>query len=523
MPIPSQIQRLLEGILNETPDRPMSLIPHDADGIDKLKDANVDVTRLMRTRWSDTDAVTFAIDAKYHVVMWMANSNEDRAYQHSDFDDFFTGGYRDTKVNKGVVGMDWKKYRSLAVWHRGVFGSGERANAKLMMGRLWRETNFVSFWNKKSDVLKEWNLVLDFITNMKLNPKKCVYEFIDQMDVELYDDVTGKSSDGTKDVDPETLRKMHTSPELKKALIGTDTGKKRSFQGVYDRVGDGVIKLGDLLKEDPDSVHATPNIEKIKKMKSLGIDTVRIVRNQVWHDHNDAIPFAFDISNGVMIFSKQENRGLERLVHDDLFGMMSVFADKPHLFAREKKPYGWTITPNGDDEWADVAGPGLSPGPLTFLGLNSDDSMTHYIENDAQTLGGPSRENPKFVFGRLWEQVPLISFWAEKQRSLQPNVLNAVEDMLTSLKIDPKKTVWEFLDLNDELFTYDELDNKMSGTMSKEEYLELLRKQHLDAKAKKALHKDDDVIDKYGGEMAAWYHNKSRTSDGIIKLGDLLK
>lgn len=524
MSVPTRIQRLLKSLLTETPDRPMANRGKNDNDVEKLRDAGFDVESLMNVNWSANDAVTFAIDARYHVVMWMANSADERAYQHVDFDDFFTGGYRDAKVSKGVVGMDWKKYRGIAQWHKNAFSSGDRASATLMMGRLWRKTGFVSFWNKKDDVMKEWNLVLDFITNMHLNPKKCAYEFIDRMDIELYDEVEGKTTDKMKNVDPEVLRQMHTSPELKKALLGTATGKTRSaMDGYYSHVGDGVIKLGSLLTEDPDNIEVSIDSDMLSRMKSLGIDADRIVRKKIWHDNNDAIPFTFDITNDVLIFSKLVDSDRERLTHDDIFGTLSVFADNPKLFSLKKLSYGWTITPVDDDGWDDIAGPGLTPGPLTFVGLDSSNDVEHYVNNDAAVLGGPSRGNPRYVFGRIWEKIPIISFWKEMKRVLQPNVMKIVVATLENLGIDPTKTAYEFLDHSDHLFLYSDLSVPNASTMSAAEYKEKLAKQHLDPQAKRDLNKDVEFPNKYGDMLPAQYHAWSRTSDGIIKLGDLLK
>lgn len=517
MPAPKHIAKLMTEILAETPDRPLSLTSDVSD--EKLKAAGFDMSQLNSLRWSDTGVVTFSVDTKYHVVMWMANSAEDRAYQHQDFDDFFTGGYRDAKVNKGVVGMDWAKYKMLAKWHAGKFQ--ERTTDQLLMGRLWRDARFVSFWNTKTDMLKEWRVIDDFITNMKLNPKKCAYEFIDKPDVELYDEVMSKETASTK-VDPKVLRQMHTSPEIKKAVLGTDGGKKRSAQDQYARVGDGIIKLGSLLKEDPDTLYVAPGLETITKMRQLGIDKDnRIVKGMVWHDMADAVCFAYDKQHDVMLFSKRDD-DRDRPVHDDLFSMMSIFAEHPNLFSLKRAPHGWTITPLDVLEWDNLAGPELTPCPLTFGGLNSSTAVKRYIENDAQVLGAPSRENPRYVFGRLWIKVPVVSYWAGMAQALNPKAFAAVEDMIKALRVDPTKTMYEFLDQEDRLFFYDELNRPSVSTMSRDDYLAKMAKQHLDPQAKRDLNKGIEKPDKFGGVLPAKYHAAQQTSDGIIKLGDLL-
>jgi hypothetical protein len=524
MSVPNRIQRLLKSLLSETADKPMANRGrHDADA-EKLEAAGFDVDALMTANWSADDAVTFAIDARYHVIMWIANNSEDRAYQHSDFGDFFTGGYRDANVNKGVVGMDWAKYRTLAQWHKDFFSLGERANSKMMMGRLWRKTNFVSFWNKKDDVMREWNLILDFITNMKLNPKKCAYEFIDRMDIELYDEVGGKPGAKSKEIDPEVLRQMHTSPELKKAILGTDTGKKRSaMDGYYSHIGDNVIKLGDLLKEDPDDLAERPQPEAIRsRMIKLGVDVNRINKSLAGYDFPDAVPFVFDRRHSVLFFSYLSvGDNHSRITHEDLFDNIAIYLDNPHLYKLSEMPYGWTITPVETDAWDDVSGPGVTPGPVSFLKM-PEQKVKYYIENDAQVLGAPSRNNPKFIQGRMWTKIPAVSFWAKKEKAVQPTIIGSVFDLLKSMKVDPQKTMYEFID-HPNFFFSDELDVPVVDTMSREEMLAKMAKQHLDPNVKRDLNKGVEQPDKFGGMLPVAYHDAQRTSDGIIKLGDLLK
>jgi len=526
MPIPTRVQRLLKSLLTETPDRPMTNRGKRDTDVEKLESAGFDVDALMNINWAADDAVTFAIDARYHVVMWLANNSEERAYQHMDFDDFFTGGYRDAKVSKGVVGMDWSKYRMLAKWHAGKFSSGERATSTLMMGRLWRKTGFVSFWNKKNDVMKEWNLVLDFITNMQLNPKKCAYEFIDTLDIELYDEVVGKTSSVSKNIDPEVLRQMHTSPDLKKAILGTDTGKKKSaMDGYYNHVGDGIIKLGDLLKESPDSPDVIPNVEQVKRMQSLGIDAARLAKLSAYHDSNDAVPFAYDSKGNVILFSVNDSKGNRSSpIHDDLFTTISIFVEHAELFDLKRMPYGWTITPKwNDDGWEDLLSPDDDICPVTFGGMNDETKIRHYVEEVADVLGAPSRRNPRYVFGRMWTKIPAVSFWSTKNQYHERKATSAVGWMLKANGIAPDKAVYEFVDHEDRYFFHDELEAPSTSTMSAAEYKEKLAKQHLDPQAKRDLNKDVEFPNKYGDMLPAQYHAWSRTSDGIIKLGDLLK
>src|SRR5690606_23653357 len=110
-------------------------------------------------------------------------------------------------------------------------------------------------------------------------------------------------------------------------------GKKKSaMDGYYNHVGDGIIKLGDLLKESPDSPDVIPNVEQVKRMQSLGIDAARLAKLSAYHDSNDAVPFAYDSKGNVILFSVNDSKGNRSSpIHDDLFTTISIFVEHAEL------------------------------------------------------------------------------------------------------------------------------------------------------------------------------------------------
>ncbi len=123
----------------------------------------------------------------------------------------------------------------------------------------------------------------------------------------------------------------------------------------------------------------------------------------------------------------------------------------------------------------------------------------------------------------MWTKIPVVSFWSTKSQYHERKAAPAIDLLLKVNGIAPDKTVYEFVDHEDRYFFYDELEAPSTSTMSAAEYKEKLAKQHLDPQAKRDLNKDVEFPNKYGDMLPAQYHAWSRTSDGIIKLGDLLK
>lgn len=515
MPAPKHITELLTKILSESPDRPLrGAYDCEAEADDKLIAVGLDPVAVKKLMWSDEDSVTFAVDAKYHVVMWVANSADQRAFSHADMDDLFTGIQRETKIDKGVVGMDWKKYKVLASWHRDFFNSGDRTDKNMLLGRLWKNNRFVSFWSKKADTTKEWKLITNFIREMGLDPEKCVYEFIDKLDVELYDEVVGKE---TASVEPsaEELAALHVKTDgdiAKKKALG-DIGKYRAVQHQKDRIGDGVIKRGNLLKENPDTVYFPTTSEFDQKLQNHGIKKPRRVLK--WSD-GEAVTFSYDKSSDILVFCVPDYA----MRHVDVYKTMRTYLYNKDAF---------TFSTDSDSLWTLIPKyPDSETQPVTFIGIRGESEIADYILKIQGEQGPTNGGRQHYITGRVWPKDQVISYWAKRNDALESTAFNAVLKMMASIKVDPSKTLYEFGDDEDAIYFYDELGIEKASTMTKERYAELISRQHIDPEAKKELRKYNlahgmEEPNKFGNESPAAVKFRQNQSDGTIKRGNLLK
>ena len=502
MPAPKHITDLMNKILSESPDRPLrGSYDSETEADEKLESIGLDPKVIKRLAWSDTEAVTFAIDGVYHVVMWVANSADQRAFQHADMDDLFTGGLRDSKVDKGVVGMDWKKYRQLALWHRDFFNSGERTNRKMMMGRLWRENRFVSFWNKKDDVMREWTAIENFITNMGLDPRKCVYEFIDKLDVELYDEVHGKES-ASVEPSAEEIAALHVKTDggvAKKKALG-DIGKYRSAESQLSRIGDGVVKNGNLLKEDPDRIITD--------------------KGERWqYNDPDANTFVYRPQDGLLFRARTGKHGKTQMFHSD---MLNIFGSIGSVFKndsidREDGGSDKITTVDQFNDYSDMLELGImwreSDGLIRVAqhGWNVDiqcfggtGKMIKFFESLVEQQAEDGFSDPKFrmqsktigILGRYWEDTEVSSFWLNK-RDLGRLILKGALDLYFDyMGIDKGNARLNAIDKNSGIFTVE--DAKLAAgakpTMSKADVTDAMSRPHF-GKGNKNMAGDKDVED----------------------------
>ena len=499
MRAPKRINELINKILSESPDRPLrGAYDCEAEADEKLESVGLDPKTIKQLRWSDTEAVTFAVDAKYHVVMWVANSADQRAFQHADMDDLFTGGLRDAKIDKGVSGMDWSKYKILARWHKDFFNSGERANPKMMMGRLWKESRFVSFWNRKTDVLKEWRTIEDFIVNLNMDPRKCVYEFIDKLDVELYDEVHGKDVGSTKKMSPEELSALHVNTDggiTKKKALG-DIGKYRSVQSQYSRIGDGIIKIGSLLKEDPDKIKTDDDQWEFTDI--------------------DANTFIYRFQDG-LLFKARTGEGWEdktKMFHSDL---LTLFSSIGNVFKHDS-----IDTEDGESEKIKTIYQFNTYSEIMDLGIDWDDraGLIRTRHTTVQCFGDTNKTikffeslavddpdeiiNSSFrmkymsigIMGRYWEDTEVSSFWLNKRDLGRLIAKGSMDLYFEYLGIDKESARLNTIEKNAGIFGVKDVLQAATGkaTISKKDMTDIMSKQHL-GKGNKNLTGDKDEDD----------------------------
>lgn len=128
------------------------------------------------------------------------------------------------------------------------------------------------------------------------------------------------------------------------------------------------------------------------------------------------------------------------------------------------------------------------------------------------------------VMGRYWEDVEISAFWLSKEGLKRLIKSGHMDTYFYYMGLNKANARLNTADVSDEVFTIDDFDEKQTKpTMSKEKLMALMRQQHTDPKAKKELHKYSDFVDLYKGELPAKVHHYARQSDGVIKLGDILK
>lgn len=436
------IKKLFESILSETPDRALSGDASDSE--DKLKQVGLNPKKIAGMRWTDVDVVTFIVDVRNHATMWLGNDENERAFQHSDFSEYFTGAQRDSKYpKKGVIGADWKNYRAVVA---GIGSLSNPMNKNLILGRLWLDSRFVSFWSSKENVLREWKTVMDFLVNMKVDPRKSVYEFVDLPEIELFDEVTRND-----------------------APVGA-------------------------INEDPDRV----------------FDQRRQARR--WHD-SDASPFIVDLKLGIGFYIVPSRGDTDR-VHADIEQQLVKFRRMPEAYKTGTIPGGLYIRHTDLDD--------TDATQVNAIGIHSVNELNDYISEVTNTLErGINRENPEFLQGRAWTKPDVVSFWRVKSE-VAPSDFESVEPVLTSIGIKADDVAYEFYG-SAQLFSPDQLGMDQPVTLSPDERLALMRRQHIDPESKKKLNKGIQKPDKYGGMLPAEYNAKVRTSDGIAKAGEIIK
>lgn len=130
------------------------------------------------------------------------------------------------------------------------------------------------------------------------------------------------------------------------------------------------------------------------------------------------------------------------------------------------------------------------------------------------------------VMGRYWQDTEVSSFWLNKRDLGRLIAKGGLDAYFEYLGIDKGNARLNTIEKGVGIFTVqDALDaaNK-KRTLTKSQELELMKKQHLDADAKKKLHQSNDApFDPYKGQLPVMANYYARQSDGVIKSGNVLK
>jgi hypothetical protein len=253
--------------LEESPDR----VDVQVSNHKELEDVGLDPRKMNGAHWKDDDAITFILDATDKRGLWIAADQvvigvEQYAHrpnhaallrqivyfrQYPSEFEIKTFGSQSVLVSKpnanrlkvwivkgGVHGVDFSgkedfsAYLAMADWSKNV--ERKTLPGNLILGRYWRNTKVISFWQKKSFVLKNFSLVEDFLKEFSVSPEQAAYEFIDISKVfpytELFEEDDEKFKRGSEEMN-DLIKKQHTDPSAKKKLkdmgyYDTAIGKK---------------------------------------------------------------------------------------------------------------------------------------------------------------------------------------------------------------------------------------------------------------------------------------------------------
>jgi len=303
----------------------------------------------------------------------------------------------------------------------------------IFSGRLWKGSpkSYISFWNTKSIVDSHKDLLDKFMKETGISYDNTEFEFpSNQGDYKLYSNVNSKT------INQRIMSQLHTLPP---------GAKKWALKG---------LRESSVLFENPDTMYHTDDKGDDHELS--------------WTDDNIISVFmSFYLDGGSLITVRtiQDKTGcLDITTDDEVVDMMYNLKDK---FKKDWVGVG-AITHN------DIIG---------YFGENMDE-YEYEIQRSIEELE---------MAGRMWEidGEYYMSFW-QSTKSIQINK-KLVLNLLKKMNINPEEVTYETIN-GQKYFTYDELFSNQSSAkksslkLSKDQLLALMKKQHIDPKAKKILY-----------------------------------
>lgn len=495
--------------LEESPDR----VEVEPDNRSELESVGLDPRKMNGSHWKDSDAITFILDTADKRGLWIAADqvvigNEQYAHRPnhaammrqiayfrqypSEFEIKSFGGepvlvskpdanrLKVWIVKGGVHGVDFSgsedfsAYLAMADWSKLV--QRKTLPESLILGRYWRNSKVISFWQKKELVLQNFKLIEDFLKQFSTGREEVGYEFIDVKKVFAHTELFKKDDDqlkrGSEEI-ADLVKKQHTDASAKKKLKDMgyyDTATDRKKLGGFDTMAQK-HSARPALQETPDKGSFSP--EQAIKLKNAGFD-VKSMYGSSWGDV-DSVCAILDSYNKKIVWSNRVELGTGA-THGNIVSKIN-FAKKYRALVDIKN--------DGSKYSISFRGENMEKNNFTLNGIGflNERAFQDYILS--REWDYDIRDEDDIIAFRYWKNTKFISFWEPKSDVMRE--FRLIEKFLSELGERPTNVAYQFID-QEKVYLYDELlKNDNAKPLSPEEIQKLQKIQHLDPEAKKKL------------------------------------
>jgi hypothetical protein len=396
-----------------------------------------------------------------------------------------------------------------------------RVNRKLgIMGRIWFGHSVIAVWNDTKTVLelKRMGILKTLLNLLKVDLNKAQIGPGDSQEAVAFSTM-GESDIKTMSAEEykELLAKQHLDASAKKKLAGDEfVGQhmKKLAQGhdfaaqanAAKQTSDGVIKFGTLLKEDPEEVYI-----QLPSGKTSYVE----------YNHRDARSFLFHPTYNIFIIAESNSE-----YHYDIINTLG-FLGRASMEARENNRQFYC-------KGIDIDGNRIITFNGSYVYHGTESNLLKFGEYMSKTDPNADLDDRSDVsrygfFGRVWTDKNILSFWCINKWLDKMIEKGYIDKIISLTKLDKSKPLYiDFVDIKYASLYQDIIQGKTSDKkLSDKEVKALLAKQHLDPEAKKALSGDEYKFQHLkkqaqGHDFAAIANARKQTSDGIIRLKDLI-
>lgn len=278
--LPLDIQFLIESILDESSNRiglnNEAVLNEDPDDVYLL---NKDGAEQRLARYVDDDAVAFIIFPTFSIILPNGVHSDIKRLLSTIYIKFLTGN----DANKSDVeeAIDQQKLDNIQIsdidamlkdlggngvakkaFEAGMFATSTGYRHKIehsLSGRFWPEKSIISFWNKRSDVIKNWREV------QKMFKSHYGYGSVDQYEVDFLE----RSGDEKQPLTPASSISKSVEPRSEKK----DNSNQLNFLGKLLSKPENLDTLSDEQMEKlAGKLHVMTPGEKNKVMKAAGMN-----------------------------------------------------------------------------------------------------------------------------------------------------------------------------------------------------------------------------------------------------------